>query len=89
MAACHGMLRRWKPNNGPMPRWRSMALRSRLEMTERARRYVARKIVQAERRGAVNIDPRATEYAGAHLNEMRDAYEKALGKSPRGRGAAG
>jgi hypothetical protein len=51
------------------------------EMTERARRYIARKIVQAERRGARNIDPRAVEYAGSYLDEMRAKYEKAVGKS--------
>jgi hypothetical protein len=51
------------------------------EMTTRAKRYVARKIVQAERRGAKNIDPLAIEYAGDHLTSMRSMYEKACGKS--------
>ena len=37
--------------------------------------------MQAERRGAQNIDPRAVEYAGAYLNEVRARYEKAIGKS--------
>jgi hypothetical protein len=51
------------------------------EMTARAKRYVARKIVQAERRGAKHIDPQAIEYAGEHLTKMRDLYEKHCGKS--------
>jgi hypothetical protein len=37
------------------------------EMTERAKKYVARKIVQAERRGAKRVDFRAVKYAGAYL----------------------
>lgn len=52
-----------------------------LETTTRARRYVARKIVQAERRGAKHIDPRAIEFAGDHLDEMRAKYEAMRGKS--------
>jgi hypothetical protein len=49
------------------------------EYTERAKRYVAQKIVQAERRGGKNIDPQAIAYAGSHLEEVRAIYEKALG----------
>jgi hypothetical protein len=51
------------------------------EITERARKYVARKIVQAERRGAKNIDPRARAFAGNHVDEMRALYEKCVGSS--------
>jgi hypothetical protein len=51
------------------------------EMTERAKRYVARKIVQAERRGARHIDPRAVAFAGEHVAQMRKRYEDVLGKS--------
>jgi hypothetical protein len=60
------------------------------EMTTRAKRYVARKIVQAERRGARHIDFRAIEFAGEQLTEMRALYENACGKSrhPRARRAA-
>jgi hypothetical protein len=49
--------------------------------TAGAKRYVAQKIVQAERRGARHIDPRAIEFAGEHLTEMRALYENACGKS--------
>jgi len=51
------------------------------EIIRRNRRYVARKIVQAERRGAKRIDPQAIEFAGEHLAEMRDLYQKICGKS--------
>jgi hypothetical protein len=50
------------------------------EMTERAKRYVARRIVQAERRGGKHVDPRAIEYAGVHLEPMRAKYEGWYGK---------
>jgi hypothetical protein len=52
------------------------------EITERARRYVAWKIMQAERRGGKNIDPRAVEFAGEErIIAQRARYEGALGKS--------
>lgn len=51
------------------------------EMTERTKRYVARKIVQAERRGGKNIDPRATEYAAEYIAELRAKYEGWYGRS--------
>jgi hypothetical protein len=51
------------------------------EMTERAKKYVALKIVQAERRGGKHIDPRAIEYAGEHIAELRAKYEGWYGKS--------
>jgi hypothetical protein len=59
------------------------------ETTERARKYVARKIVQAERRGAKQIDIRACEFAGVHLQEMRALYERARGKSRHPNSAGG
>jgi hypothetical protein len=52
-----------------------------VEITERAKRYVAFKIMQAERRGAKNIDPRARSFAGERVKEMHDRWEAALGKS--------
>jgi hypothetical protein len=52
------------------------------EYTERARRYVAFKIMQAERRGAKRIDPQARAFAGeAYISEHHARWEAALGKS--------
>jgi hypothetical protein len=51
-------------------------------IVEREQRYVAWKIVQAERRGAKRIDDRAREFAGDdQISKMRLKYEKVLGKS--------
>lgn len=53
------------------------------EMTMGAKRYVAWKIVQAERRGAKHIDPEALAFAGPDLiAEMHAKYEERYG--PRG-----
>lgn len=46
------------------------------EMTERAKQYVALKIVQAERRGGKNFDRRALEYAGKYLAAVRAYYDR-------------
>ena len=46
------------------------------EMTDRAKQYVACKIVQAERRGGKNFDRRALEYAGEYLAAVRDRYNR-------------
>jgi hypothetical protein len=51
------------------------------ERMAHAKRYVARKIVQAERRGAKIIDARAREFAGVYVDEVRVRYDKAYGKS--------
>jgi hypothetical protein len=51
------------------------------EFIRRDKRYVARKIVQAERRGARYIDPRARAFAGEYVAELRTLYEKICGKS--------
>lgn len=51
------------------------------EYIERHKRYVAYKIVQAERRGGKHIDRRAIEYAGEHLVPMRDTYNRICGPS--------
>ena len=52
------------------------------EVTERAKQYVAYKIMQAERRGAKHIDPRALEFAGKErvLAKHRE-WEAVCGKS--------
>jgi hypothetical protein len=51
------------------------------ERMAHAKKYVARKIVQAERRGAKNIDARAREFAGVYVDEVRVRYDTAYGKS--------
>ena len=51
------------------------------KITIRAKRYVARKIVQAERRGGKHFDPRAIEFAGEHLAAMRAKYNEVCGYS--------
>lgn len=44
------------------------------KQTQRAKLYVARKIYQAKRRGAKNIDPRAREFAGEAVNGILGWY---------------
>lgn len=51
------------------------------KMTTGAKRYVARKIVQAERRGGKRLDVAAIAFAGEHLPQMRDTYNKLFGPS--------
>jgi hypothetical protein len=52
------------------------------DLVLRGRRYVARKIMQAERRGAKRIDPRARAYAGEEfIQEYHTRWEAVLGKS--------
>jgi hypothetical protein len=57
------------------------------EITAKARDYVAQKIVQAERRGAKNINPEAIKFAGEHLAKVRTEYETICGKSKHPRAA--
>ena len=50
--------------------------------TERAKLYVARKIVQAQRRGAKNFNPDALAFAGPErIAKMRASYEDGCGPS--------
>jgi hypothetical protein len=52
------------------------------EYTKRAKRYVAWKIMQAERRGAKHIDADARAFAGEeYISEFHARWEAAYGKS--------
>jgi hypothetical protein len=71
MEACQWAMAKMHEHDIPVPP----------ELITREKQYVARKIVQAERRGAKRIDPRAIEFAGGHLAAMRALYETACRKS--------
>ena len=49
------------------------------KITEQGKQYVARKIVQAERRGGKYFDPRAIEFAGDYIAAWRAQYDRLYG----------